>query len=186
MHVLNERINRDLIFATKKHGEQKRLGGIPMPYIFHPVDVAQKVFLYSGLEGEELVLAGESSILHDVLEDTDATEKEVSNLAGKIVLADVKALTKDDHYKGSKKAKMWENLGRIKDRPDYVACVKLADRASNLSIFPGFWNREKISSYLDESEMIHETLSYASSGLSGCLSNRIQECRLMLSIARKL
>ncbi len=184
MNLKNERINRAINFATEKHGEQKRLG-IPFPYIFHPIDVAKKIYLYSKLCEEDLMIAAIDGILHDTIEDTPTKGSEIREVFGETVQLDVEALTLDASHKGSKKSKMWENLGRIKDRPSRVACVKMADRASNLDIFPGFWTRDKIERYLDESDMILDTLNYASKGLSACLSNKIQECRLMLSISKR-
>jgi (p)ppGpp synthase/HD superfamily hydrolase len=53
----NTLINRAIVFATEAHGDQVRKGNGHIPYIFHPIDVANEVIYYSGLPAEELEMA---------------------------------------------------------------------------------------------------------------------------------
>ena len=142
------------------------------------------------------VLSG-SLFLGDLLErETDFTlmRDEVDDLGSDCValfddVADgVAALSKDDSIKEANKLskieQLKENLSRIKAAPDYVACVKLADRCSNLKAFPAMWSREKIANYLDEAKLIADELGYASEGLHARLLHRIAEARMVLSIAK--
>lgn len=80
-----------LKFATEKHEGQFRVGG--MPYITHPVAVAQK--LKEKGFGEDYVI---TALFHDLLEDTDATEQEIEKIGGTVVLEAVKILTKEKNY----------------------------------------------------------------------------------------
>ena len=57
-------------FAKAKHGSQTRMSG--EPYIIHPVQVA---YILAGLELDESTIC--AALLHDVLEDTDVTQKDI-------------------------------------------------------------------------------------------------------------
>ena len=57
-------------YALKKHGDQKRKSG--EPYIIHPVQVA---YILAGLELDESTIC--AALLHDLLEDTDVTKKDI-------------------------------------------------------------------------------------------------------------
>lgn len=59
-------LNKAIIFATAKHAGITRKGN-GMPYIFHPVSVANRIFTYVG--GEDVMLKAIVAILHDVVED---------------------------------------------------------------------------------------------------------------------
>lgn len=131
-----------LAFATQKHeGQTRKLGE---PYITHPVAVAE-MMVEKGLS-EDYVIA---ALFHDLLEDTDATEKEVSDIGGKVVLEAVKFLTKSPRYQ------MDSYIAKIKQNP-IARAVKAADRLHNLSCAhvcsEGFklrYIKESIDYYLD-------------------------------------
>ena len=60
-------VDRAIIFATRAHSGATRKG-TNIPYIVHPIEAAAIV---SAMTDDEEVIA--AAILHDVLEDTDAT-----------------------------------------------------------------------------------------------------------------
>ena len=86
-----ERFKAACEFAAEKHKGQKRAGGAD--YITHPLEVARR--LKEALYPIEYAIAG---VLHDILEDTDATEEDIERLGGKEVLKAVKLLTKTKGY----------------------------------------------------------------------------------------
>lgn len=67
------RINKAILFATEAHEHQVRKGNVHVPYVFHPIDVAHEVILYSRLPEGELELATVIALLHDTVEDTPVT-----------------------------------------------------------------------------------------------------------------
>lgn len=105
-------------FAAEKHKGQKRVGGAD--YITHPMEVAKR--LKDAMYPIEYAIAG---VLHDVLEDTDATEEDVERLGGKEVLEAVKLLTKTEGYD------MKTYMAGIASN-DIARMVKSADRIHNL------------------------------------------------------
>lgn len=64
-------LDKAIIFATKAHSGAKRKG-TNVPYIVHPIEAAAIV---SAMTDDQEVIA--AAVLHDVLEDTDATEDDL-------------------------------------------------------------------------------------------------------------
>ena len=124
-------------FMIEKHGNQKRKQGTP--YYTHPQAVA-KLLKDKGFS-EEYQIAG---LFHDLLEDTDASENEISNLSNENVLKAVKLVTKEDGYR------MEEYMKNIAEF-DMARMVKLADRIHNLSESPTA-NRKFQSRYIKETK----------------------------------
>ncbi len=117
------------VLAKEKHKEQKRKSG--EPYIIHPLSVAK--ILASLRMDVETVVAG---ILHDVVEDTDATKEfvakkfgsDVANLVDgvtKITQIEVKNLTDEQ---AATIRKMLVAMGE----DIRVIVIKLADRLHNM------------------------------------------------------
>jgi GTP diphosphokinase / guanosine-3',5'-bis(diphosphate) 3'-diphosphatase len=73
--VDEDAINRAYVYAMQKHGAQKRASGDP--YFSHPVEVAYKLTQYK-LDAASIITA----LLHDTVEDTDATLDEIESLFG--------------------------------------------------------------------------------------------------------
>ena len=67
-----DQIERAYLFAAAHHGEQKRKDG--SPFITHPLSVAQIVADELHLDSESITAA----LLHDCIEDTEATYEDVA------------------------------------------------------------------------------------------------------------
>ena len=74
-------------YALEKHGDQKRNSGDP--YIVHPLQVAY-VLAEMGLDEQTIAAA----LLHDVIEDTDATDEDIAKEFGEEVAEMVEGVTK--------------------------------------------------------------------------------------------
>ena len=89
---LNERekeiIKESLIIAYNAHDGQLRKSG--EPYIYHPLGVAKIVGHDIGLDCDSIAAA----ILHDVVEDTKVTIKDINKVLGKNIGKIVDGLTK--------------------------------------------------------------------------------------------
>lgn len=150
-HTVMNQLERVEEFIKEKHQGQVRRGS-GEPYYHHPERVAATVSRYT--DQPVMIMA---ALLHDTLEDTDTTEKDIEELSaphGKEVLSLVKELTsfKDDPiYKEFGKA---EYLARKMSRMSKSALlIKLADRLDNVSDLesnPKEWSTR----YAKETEVI--------------------------------
>lgn len=119
-------------FGTQKHDGQVRKG-TGVPYITHPIMVSYILAQYKQSKNiEDLICA---SILHDTLEDTEATFVEIVNEFNPLVASLVLELTNDE--------RMISELGKLRymktkliGMSNYALIIKLADRLSNISDKP--------------------------------------------------
>ncbi len=124
-----ELLNRAYVYAMRAHGEQKRASGDP--YISHPLEVAA---ILTDLKLDDATIA--AALLHDTIEDTDATRAEIDRLFGHEIGLLVEGLTKLKRLElVSREAKQAENLRKlllaIADDVR-VLLIKLADRLHNM------------------------------------------------------
>lgn len=122
-------LNAGYVFAVAKHGSQKRASGDP--YFSHPVAVAG--LLADMKLDEATIIAG---LLHDTVEDTDATLEDIEALFGKDVCMLVNGVTKlgEIEYSGeaSKQAENFQKFILATTEDIRVLLVKLADRLHNM------------------------------------------------------
>ena len=116
-------------YALKKHGDQKRKSG--EPYIIHPTNVAYTI-AEIGLDEKTISAA----LLHDVVEDTDATYSDIVNEFGKEIADMVDGVTKLKQIQyASIEEKQVENYRKMflaMGKDIRVIIIKLADRLHNM------------------------------------------------------
>src|ERR1700688_618934 len=122
-------LNRAYVYAMRAHGEQKRASGDP--YISHPLEVAA---ILTDLKLDDATIA--AALLHDTIEDTDATRAEIDRVFGHDIGRLVEGLTKLKKLDlVSKEAKQAENLRKLLlaiAADVRVMLIKLADRLHNM------------------------------------------------------
>ncbi|MCA1416304.1 bifunctional (p)ppGpp synthetase/guanosine-3',5'-bis(diphosphate) 3'-pyrophosphohydrolase [Bradyrhizobium sp. NBAIM20] len=122
-------LNRAYVYAMKAHGSQTRASGDP--YFSHPLEVAA---ILTDLKLDDATIV--AALLHDTIEDTEATRAEIDQIFGSEIGALVDGLTKLKRLElVSREAKQAENLRKlllaIADDVR-VLLVKLADRLHNM------------------------------------------------------
>ena len=122
-------INRAVDYADKKHAVQKRKDG--SPYIIHPLAVAQ-IVTEMGLDQDAIL----GALLHDCIEDTDASHEEIERLFGTTVAELVEGVTKltRANFSSTEQAQM-ENLRKMfmaMSKDIRVVLIKIADRLHNM------------------------------------------------------
>ena len=171
MSELQEAWLRAWRFAASAHAGQS-IPSRELPYLVHLGAVSMEVMVAHQLEPfERPVLALSCALLHDTLEDTQASEVELETLFGVDVLYGVRALTKNPDL--PKDQAMSDSLRRIRLQPREIWAVKLADRISNLSQPPQHWTPDKIQTYRHEAQLILSELGACHAGLANRLAQRI-------------
>src|SRR3984885_8703847 len=100
-------LNRAYVYAMKAHGEQQRDPGDP--YFSPPLEVAA---ILTGLKLDDATIA--AALLHDTIEDTDATRSEIDRVFGHDIGVLVDGLTKLMKLDlVTKEAKQAENLRKL-------------------------------------------------------------------------
>jgi guanosine-3',5'-bis(diphosphate) 3'-pyrophosphohydrolase len=137
-----------LTFAAYKHRHQFRKGTKPVPYINHPIAVADLLVNVGNVSDAETIVA---ALLHDTVEDTETTLLEIENEFGPIVselvaeLSDDKSLPKDQ-----RKRLQVEHAATLSRR---ARLVKLADKTCNLRDVvgdpPDGWSLQRKREYFD-------------------------------------
>src|SRR6202047_4662743 len=122
-------LNRAHVYAMKAHGAQPRASGDP--YFSHPLEVAA---ILTDLKLDDATIV--AALLHDTIEDTEATRAEIDHIFGHEIGALVEGLTKLKRLElVSREAKQAENLRKlllaIADDVR-VLLIKLADRLHNM------------------------------------------------------
>ncbi|UGY03547.1 RelA/SpoT family protein [Bradyrhizobium quebecense] len=122
-------LNRAYVYAMKAHGTQMRASGDP--YFSHPLEVAA---ILTNLKLDDATIV--AALLHDTIEDTEATRAEIDHVFGHEIGALVEGLTKLKRLElVSREAKQAENLRKlllaIADDVR-VLLIKLADRLHNM------------------------------------------------------
>ena len=125
-----EIITKAFNFAKQAHKGVKRRSG--EPYIMHPIAVAQIACSEIGLGSTSICAA----LLHDVVEDTDYTVEDISNLFGPKIAQIVEGLTKISGGifgdRASAQAENFKKLLLTMNDDIRVILIKIADRLHNM------------------------------------------------------
>lgn len=142
-------LNKAYIFATQAHGNQMRHSGDP--YYAHPIEVAGILANFK-LDVASICTA----LLHDVLEDTDTSYAELTEIFGEEIAELVNGVTKlsqlelskPDSTREEKQAENFQKFVLAMSKDVRVLLVKLCDRLHNmrtLSHHPKKESRERIA-----------------------------------------
>jgi hypothetical protein len=134
-------------FAAQRHVDQRRKGEAAEPYLNHLTEVAELVARATDGDEAELIIA---AVLHDVVEDTPTTIKEVADEFGEKVAGLVAEVTDDKALKKAERKRLQiEHAARASIG---ARVIKLADKTSNLRALasspPADWPAERRAEYL--------------------------------------
>ncbi len=149
-------INRAYVFAMKAHGSQKRASGDP--YFTHPLEVAN-ILTSLKLDSASII----TGLLHDTLEDTEATAEEIKRLFGQEIAQLVDGVTKLNQLEvKSESIKQAENFRKLvvaMSEDIRVLLVKLADRLHNMRTISHIKKPEKRARIAKETLEIYAPLA---------------------------
>lgn len=160
-------IVRALHFAAEKHRGQFRKGNLNTPYINHPIKVAFVLQTVANVTDEDVIAA---ALLHDVIEDTDATHKDLVNLFNARIADMVLEISDEKGLEPEVRKRL-----QIEDAPNLskeAKLIRIADKLCNIQDVCGLdapnWDYDRKYEYLEWAEKVvnqitgtHEVLETA-------------------------
>src|SRR5882672_10834679 len=114
-------------YAARQHIAQRRKGERAEPYVNHLTEVAALLAAASDGSDDVLVMGG---LLHDTLEDTDATYEDLVQRFGPEVAALVAEVTDDKSLPKEERKRL--QIDKTPGKSRRAKLLKLADKTSNL------------------------------------------------------
>ena len=123
-------LDRAIVFAAMKHAGTNRKG-TTIPYVTHVIEAMEIVSRMT--EDEEIRAA---AVLHDTLEDTKTTKKELEENFGKRV-ADLVKAESENKREGQPEDKTWrirkeETIKHLRNASTEIRMIALGDKLSNV------------------------------------------------------
>ena len=166
-------------FAAFKHRQQKRKGTDGVPYINHPLEVANMLAEVGRIEDANILAA---AILHDTIEDTDATSEEITEHFGEIVCGYVLEVSDDKSLpKSERKRLQIEHAPHISDG---AKLIKLADKICNVRDVtenpPDWWAPERRVEYVHWGEAVVAGLRGVNENLDRLFDEKLEKAKAEL------
>jgi len=140
-------------FAARMHSGQTRKGLAAEPYINHPCEVA--ALLAQACGGTDTVLIA-GGVLHDIVEDTAATQDDLVSQFGDEIAALVMEVTDDRSLPKAERKRL--QIGHAATASPRAKMLKLADKTCNLRGLvvspPADWPHARREAYIDWCELV--------------------------------
>src|SRR5690349_13190322 len=158
---------RALVYAARKHTKQRRKGNREIPYINHPIEVATLVATVGACDDVAVLQA---AILHDTIEDTDATPDEIEREFGAEVKALVLEMT-DDMSLPSPQRKLVQ-IDKAAGLSHGAKLIKIADKIANVGDIarhpPPDWSAERRKNYFNWTALVIDRIRGTNAALEAC------------------
>jgi guanosine-3',5'-bis(diphosphate) 3'-pyrophosphohydrolase len=151
-------------FAAEKHRHQRRKDADTSPYINHPIAVANVLACEAGVTDVRTIAA---ALLHDTVEDTDATAEELRTFFGDDITAIVLEVTDDKSLHKADRKRL--QIDRARHLSSRAKLVKLSDKICNVRDIhrspPSDWPLERRRDYLHWARRVVDGLRGVHGGL---------------------
>ena len=148
---------RAAAFAARKHTEQRRKDVSASPYINHPIALA-KILAEEGGVADSRVIA--AALLHDTIEDTQTTMRELRGEFGEMIAGIVAEVTDTKWLSSTTRKKL--QVAKARRASKGAKLVKLADKIANvrdmLASPPAGWSLERRRDYFDWAKSVVDEL----------------------------
>jgi guanosine-3',5'-bis(diphosphate) 3'-pyrophosphohydrolase len=150
-------VTKAMEFAAEKHRSQTRKDVANTPYINHPISLAHLLADVGGITDANVIAA---ALLHDTVEDTDATVEDIEELFGKEIMDIVMEVTDDKSLPSPERKRLQiKNAAQISQE---AKLVKLADKICNLQDMlerpPVKWSLQRKREYFDWAKQVIDQL----------------------------
>lgn len=167
---------RAAAFAAHAHRSQRRKSEGDIPYINHPLEVAQILVETAGVSDPEVLAA---AILHDTVEDTEVMPIDLITRFGSRVATLVDEVTDDKSLPKKERKRL-----QIEHAPHMTwgaKLIKLADKTHNVYSIatkpPLIWGHKRIVQYIDWAEEVVSGLRGTNTALEALFDERVALAR---------
>lgn len=168
-------------FSAEKHNDQRRKDSKSSPYINHPIQVAETLYSVGGVNDEALLAA---AILHDTIEDTDATPDEIRREFGNEILGLVLEVTDDKSL--PKEVRKQLQISTAARKSPRAKLLKLADKICNardiVNSPPADWSLKRRQEYLLWTEKVIQGARGSNRELEALYDEILNEGKRVLGI----
>ena len=144
-------------YAADKHRGQSRKDANNTPYINHPIALANLLTNHAGITDTNIIVA---ALLHDTVEDTDATVDDIEEIFGITIRNIVMEVTDDKSLPSAARKQL--QIKHAATLSYEAKLVKLADKISNLQDIlknpPVKWSLERKREYFDWAKAVIDQL----------------------------
>ncbi|HET9423967.1 MAG TPA: HD domain-containing protein [Gemmatimonadaceae bacterium] len=164
---------RALSFAATKHRDQRRKGNHQAPYINHPIEVAALIATVGGVEDVAVLQA---ALLHDTIEDTDATPEEILREFG----ADVRDLVLEmtDDMSMPSMLRKRHQITRAPGLSPRAKLIKIADKIANVGDIarhpPPDWSLDRRRKYFAWTSEVIDPCRGTNAALEACYDEALR------------
>ncbi|XP_034487767.1 guanosine-3',5'-bis(diphosphate) 3'-pyrophosphohydrolase MESH1 [Drosophila innubila] len=167
-----------LQYAAQKHSTQRRKDAQSTPYVNHVINVSTILAVEAGVADEAVLMA---ALLHDVVEDTDATFGDVENLFGADVCSLVREVTDDKSLEKQERKRI--QIKKASKTTSRAKLIKLADKLDNLRDLqvntPQGWTEERREAYFVWAKQVVDNLRGTNAQLEQQLDQIFRERNLL-------
>lgn len=165
---------RAVCYSANKHRYQRRKGSDAPPYINHAIEVADLLANLGGVNELSTLLA---AVLHDTVEDTDATCEELEKAFGREVSLLVAEVTDDKSLPKSERKRL--QIEHAPQMSRQAKQIKIADKICNVrdvtSNPPVDWPIKRRREYLIWAERVVEGCRGANPSLARYFDEVLRE-----------
>jgi (p)ppGpp synthase/HD superfamily hydrolase len=177
------RFLKALEFAAAKHRRQRGKDAENSPYINHPIAVAAVLAVEGGVSDEATLIA---AILHDTVEDTPTTFRELDENFGAEVTGLVRELTDDKSLeKAERKRLQIEHAPHASPRAKEI---KIADKICNVRNLvdspPADWTLQRRREYVAWSEQVVAGCRGVNAKLDAAFDEAIRRATAVMSAGK--
>lgn len=173
-----------LQFAALHHTDQRRKGGNHAPYINHPINVTLELWQTGGVRD---IVTLTAALLHDTIEDTDASPEEIHHLFGEEVRNIVLEVTDDKSLPKAERKRLQVVNAPLKT--PRARQIKLADKINNVFEIahepPADWSLARRREYLEWTKQVIDGLRGQNPALEARFDAVLAEARMLLAADEK-
>ena len=167
-------------FAAERHRDQRRKGMDASPFINHPIRVASMIANIGGVDDLPVLVA---AILHDTIEDTCTTEKELEMIFGSEVLRIVLEVSDDKNLPTKERKRLQVEHAPKVSR--FAKILKIADKCVNIQDVsenpPSDWSTERRVKYLNWAEQVVSGCRGVNDSLELCFDETLKRAKKKLN-----